>query len=297
METEPKIQFAQESNPEEREETIKNRMLAIQLEYADKLSKGEIPFVDGTKKEMSFEEAVLNYTRVRKELRQAYSDRTGRWDFDNNEEYGAMAEKVKDAIRQELEQSQDLNVLAGKIYELIGLAANEIPPKELIKKDSRHEAGLIHYFVMSGMKELEDYGVDPKGTYIDIHFDALFKQKNEQGKPMSIFQALEAFEKSMHEIAGDVEQKYPKADAVIGASWILDPKIGLSKKMGFRGLKPVRGTGFSQGNGFWGQFIDFNGQIKEDEVKKFLQTGKPKYKLTVGHIPIAEFLEKYGGVA
>lgn len=292
METESKLQPTQEANAEEREEALKTRMMAIQFEYADRLSKGEIPFVDGTKKSMSFEEAVLEYTRVRKEVRQVYSDRTGSWNFDT-EEYKAVAQKVELAISQEREQAQDLNVLASKIPEIIEAAVSEFPKQKIESRDGRNDAGLIHYFVLSGRKDIEDYGVDPMGTYIDIHFDALFKQKNEQGEKMGVFQALEAFERSMQKIAEDVKEKHPEADAIIGASWILDPKIGLSKKAGFKGLKPIRGTGFSQGNGFWGQFIDFNGQIKEDEVEKFLKTGEPKYKLTVGHIPIREFLKKY----
>ena len=43
----------------------------------------------------------------------------------------------------------------------------------------------------------------------------------------------------------------------------------------------------------WLQFVDMNGNIKEDMAKQLLETGEMPYKAHLGYIPIKDFYERY----
>jgi hypothetical protein len=44
---------------------------------------------------------------------------------------------------------------------------------------------------------------------------------------------------------------------------------------------------------FWGQFQDSKGQLVQERVSKFLETGEPPYMVATGIIDILDFLKKY----
>lgn len=66
---------------------------------------------------------------------------------------------------------------------------------------------------------------------------------------------------------------------------------GIAKAMGFSTHDIAEHL---HGETFWGQFYDKYGNIKEEEMKAFLETGRAKYKIKGGIMPIEQFLEKYG---
>jgi len=296
----PELNFEpiQEASVENHEKLLYNRILAIQLSYAERVSNGDIPFIDGEFKKMDFPEAVAKYTLVQRLARRAYMKKTGIYierdleiELENNKEFANFFNEVMQDIAKEREFVSDMNSLVLRLDETIANAADRLPRGEEPARDTldeREDAGLITYQIRSGMKGLEKYGISIEDLCADIHIEAIFKQKaSQENKKLSKADVESAFRQLAQNI---MEQQNVKA--VVGSSWLLDSKV--ASALGFRDLNPYKGEGFSEGYAFWGQIIDAEGQIKQEEVDKFLQTGKPKYRMMVGHIPIDEFLEKYG---
>jgi hypothetical protein len=213
-------------------------------------------------------------------------------DLEKNKEFANFFNEATQDIAREREFVPDMNSLVLRLDEIIVNATDRLPKGEASAKDpldERENAGLMTYQVRSGMKGLEKYGISKEDLCADIHIEAMFKQKvGQENKKLDKADVESAF----RQIAQNIKEKHQDIKAVVGSSWLLDSRI--ASKLGFQGMEPYKGNGFSEGNGFWWQFIDAEGQIKQKEVDKFLETGKPKYRFMVGFIPINEFLEKYG---
>lgn len=301
MNPEHKSEPIQESSVEAHENLLRERMLSIQLEYAFKLSNGEIPFVDGTQNTGDLKSAIIDYTMVERQIREAYTERTGKYAYTETDgeytaEYDDLVNKILSETLNEYGQNKDFNALASRVNEIIKNNIDLLPAGEVKNHEfpDRENLGLIGYSVMPGAKGLEKYGISRSDQCVSIHFDALYKHKDEQGRGLNVLSLKDPLLKSFEQLAKEIKEKHNDAKAIIATSWLLDPKTPLSKVIKFHIVSSWNQHGLTRANSFWGQFIDEDGQIKQAEVDKFLKTGKPKYRATVGYIPIDEFLEEYG---
>ena len=64
----------------------------------------------------------------------------------------------------------------------------------------------------------------------------------------------------------------------------------IAKRIGFTVID--RNSKMGLGGQFWGQFINSNGQIDNERVSKFLETGEPPYRVSTGIIMVEDFFEK-----
>ena len=124
--------------------------------------------------------------------------------------------------------------------------------------------------------------INPEDECANIHLDPLYK-KALKGEDTSIF-----FTKSLQELAVKIVTKYPGVKAVTGFSWIMDTPV--AKRWGFNVVYREK---YSDSAGFWGQFVNSNGQIDQDRARMFLETGKAPFSPALGVILVANFLERY----
>ena len=286
-----------EVSAEEREKLLRDRMLCVQFEYMVKLLKGE-PFIDGSVVSDTFEEAIVKYTRLERDIRTAYTKRTGKHayseDGKHTEEYDVLVKGIFSEINKDYTQNPDAFPDIHRINQVTEDSINALPEGEGGEnhKDKREKVGSVEYSVVHGPKGFEEYGISKDDDCVELHF--IPPAQREDGRTSGVLSLRKNIEESFGRIARRVKEEHLTAKAVTANSWLLDPKIKFAQKLGFKGLSQYGGTGFIRSNAFWGQFIDENRQVKEGEVQKFLETGIPKYRATLGYIPIEEFLEKYG---
>ena len=299
----PEVNFnpTQESSIEDREKLLSDRILSIQLRYSERMSSGEIPFIDGSFKQMDFAQAASAYTWLPRRIRHDYAKRTGielggrelESYLDENEgEFANIFHEIMDNISKERELTTGANELAVRSEEIVTSIIERLPQAEVRgakdERIGRDDVGSITYKVAKDMRGLEEHGISPDDLCADVHFEPMYTRKL---SPENRKLGIADIEDSFGQLAKNIKEKHQDVKAVVGSSWLLDSQV--VARLGFIGLEPYEGNGFSQGIGFWGQFIDAEGQIKQKEVDRFLETGKPKYRHMVGLIPIDEFLEKY----
>ncbi len=146
---------------------------------------------------------------------------------------------------------------------------------------------------------------DETPSEIDIHF--VNAELDTQG-PLSK-EKIFARERELIDMLKDVKKRAPHAETVLGHSWLynLDAYKRLFPDSYIKSLKPDEGLRqWSAGTTIWGQFIDSEGNLKEDLAKilmervQHVEPGNQNELLTpplmvslYAEGPIADFYEKY----
>lgn len=288
---EPVLESPNENPIEDKERSLKERFLNFQLEYVMRLREGKIPSpskeIDIASK--TFGQLLEEFTDLPRKIKDAYCSKTGKQlDSDiNHQEF----ENVYNEISANMEAVYLQNP-AGWILQvdsIIESSVSKLPESEQFTESLKTErlvAGIIKYDVGAGHYGLKEYGISEDDECIKIHIDSFFKEEDYQkGKDFSV-----ALKDSLNMLAQEVSGKFPHAKAIITESWLLD--TAMSKKVGFH-IYPSNNEHSFVGITFWGQFVDKNGNVKEDKINKFLETGKPPHIIKSGYILMDEFLRKY----
>ena len=283
-----------DSEKQEQEKLIAD-FLKVQLRYAVKLHKQEIPQLNGKKEPLGFEEAIINNTRLSKKIENAYREKTGyQGDVNYDETYKAVMLKILSDIHYQYDQNPDTNEWIEKVDECIAGNVDGLPKSESVEKfvGEHGQVGIIKYNVIDDPKMTEVFfkaGVIAENSVcIEIHFAPIFMQKSKQENRRL---AVLSIKSALKDLAALIKEKHPEAEAVIGESWLLD--TSLAKKLGFTVLDNRSKPRSARGHGFWGQFIDENGNMREDKVQQLLETGTAEHDAKAGYILTEEFLKLY----
>jgi hypothetical protein len=270
----------------ETSEQMLRKMREYQFKYADGLMRKNIDFLNGEKVEIKgFEDIVRNWTRIPLEIRDAYCKRTGKnqHELQEDAEYKDIFDKIVAEICGQYELNSDFETLSSKSFEIVSDVINTLPQSE--KQVEEHKVGVLSYNIEKSDKDGKDY--------VDIHFRSLFmQQQTEPGKEHLTREELpEEIKKSCEQLAEIIKKNHPNVAGVMCTSWLVDTDW-FADAVGFdrRESTLANETGFTKGNGFWGQFISKTGEFKEDKAKSLLSGQKPKHLAMFNIISSEEFL-------
>jgi len=282
-------------------ENVQEELFDYQLQYVEKLEKGEIKenskednwgdeeseymrhkkiFEDSLKN--TFQKRLFKYTYLEHQLLQEYLKRKENrkffndWfkDFINNVNIIYLGDN-KNWKEGTLRLIKDELKKIGPILDL--------DKKKEEVSETEKNAGLIN-FDLGNSSGLEEFGIKKDDTCVYIHFEDLSKQKGKNTEINNIFSG-----ESLSKLAIKIIEECPEAKAVIGRSWLVDSPIG--KRIGFNVYKKYENV--VDNPSFWGQFINEKGEINKQKMEKFLETGKGDYYPAQGFINIEDFLRKY----
>lgn len=264
------------------EKELQNKMIEIELQYVDKLFLKKIPPLCEDLKVDNIHDLVSKYTEIPPKIMEYQQGKS------NEEELLVLVEKILNNISDLYHKDHEHWI--EKIEELVGKELEKY--KNLEKKENQdinynnleNKAGLIGFGMETNLGHLlPNSGISDEDFCLQIHFEDFYKQQ--KGDIKNLFSS-----NSLEKLALKIVDEYPETKAIVAKSWLIDTP--LAKRIGFTvynrdfDIKGFSGT-------FWGQFINSNGQIKSDEVSKFLETGKPKYRTAAGAIMVENFLKKY----
>lgn len=259
------------------EKELQDKMIEIQLEYVDKIFSKKISPLSKESKIGNIQDLVSEYTEIPDKIMRNKPGSDGR-------ELLALKEKILNKISDLHEKDHDHWI--EKSEEFVNKELKEYKNKET--KENRDNdypekrAGLISFNIGTNFgRVLPDSGISNEDICLNIHFEDFYKQQ--KGDIKNLFS-----QNSLEKLALKIVDEYPETKAVVGESWLMDTPI--AKRIGFTIYN--RDLEFSNGP-FWGQFIDSNGQIKNKEISKFLETGKSPYRIAAGAIKVEDFLRKY----
>ncbi|MFA6131541.1 MAG: hypothetical protein WC702_00530 [Patescibacteria group bacterium] len=154
--------------------------------------------------------------------------------------------------------------------------------KENTNRKERAAAGSISYGLKAGPPELEPFGIDSDDEVLELHLEEIYKREQKVGVKKAVLQDLQ-------NLAVAIVDRMPQVKAVTGFSWLMEHP--LVKQIGFQTIEgPSHG---SRGGSTWLQFVDRNGNIHEQRLKQFLETGELPFKARFGFIPVVDFLQRY----
>ena len=274
---------------EEHEKILAEKMTEIQLKYVDRLTQGKILPLDEISEEKvdikNIRTLLSEYTWILSELTHQYDIRTG-GEFDKNGR-DLFKEKIVNSISIFFKEDPQNWVEKTEQFmkdEIEKLGSVQKKEKQNDNQDIRR-VGLIEFGVgddLGGLLSKPDMKDD---SYISIHFPEFYKQKKDEAKNLFSTNPSDSFK----ELALKIIEKYPETKAIIGESWLMSTPI--AKRIGFTVID--RNSKMGLGGQFWGQFINSNGQIDNERVSKFLETGEPPYRVSTGIIMVEDFLKKY----
>lgn len=278
------------------ESIIRDRMVDLQLEYIDRLLKNLIP-KPVEEIEMSFSNLLIKYSFFKKIIKIEYRKRNN-YDEGNNEEknkFEDMLKKISEKCsliyeKHEEDWKDKIKILMMEEINNLPLTHNvEISEAiETIFAEDHEEkeglAGLIEYEICDEVEDFKEAGIDPDDLCIRIHFENYFKQvkENDGAKKISINDSFVELAKKIVE-----EDNYVKA--IIAKSWLMN--TNRANRIGFHIINVKKEP--SSNSGFWGQFIDKDGQINKKNVEQLMLTGKAPYYQAKGYMMTEEFLKKY----
>ncbi len=276
---------------EEKETKLKQKLLLIQLQYAQRLFERKIPSPSNTIDiaGMDFKQMLEEFTDLSTRVRDNYFKRTGN-NFGSKENWQEF-EKLNKEITEKVfnAYTNDPDNWTDRVDSLILETINQLPLADKVSQEINPEefrAGVLRYSVGAGHSGLEDYGISIDDECIKTHLDPLFKQEEiPEGKKLS-----DLYKEAYKIIAREVKEKYPNAKALASQSWLFD--TALAKEVGLH-IYPSSNENSFRGTAFWGQFINREGQVNEERVRQLLETGKPPFRVKSGYIPIEEFFKKY----
>lgn len=266
-------------------EKINLRILGYQFDYFDRIRKNKIkPIEDNYEedKDKKLGSLLFKHTDIGGYIRDEYQKRIIN-EKQNKEYFSKIHDLVLELIDkinntyghgeeyEKEEWKEGINTLIKSELEKIG----PVIERETSGSQENRKLGLAGYWV----NKINDSGK----IIMDIHLDPLINLSSSNESIRNIFSG-----ETLKNIAISIIDKYPEVGEIKADSWIVDSAIG--KRIGFTQTKRVFKT---NGMSFWGQFVDQNGLIKEEEIKKFISTGIPKYYRTEGSIRTEDFLKKH----
>ncbi|MFA6074192.1 MAG: hypothetical protein WC758_08800 [Candidatus Woesearchaeota archaeon] len=281
-------------------EECMRELMGFQFEYLERIDKGIIkkPNINNTKKEYpnQFLKILSEHTSIEGYLADEYIKRLKNvndrekedFDFTLGHFVGVITGQICELYLNDKEnwKNKTMELLDSKLNEL-GPVVNDL---DKINNKKENRCGLINFdFIKIGnpknLEKLKTFGLDSNDNYINIHFKNLFEQK--QKDPNSKAPSLS---ESLNLLAEKIVDEYPQTKAIIGRSWMMDSVI--VEKLKFKVFDRHDNSVYTNGS-FWGQFIDQNGNIKKDEMDKFLNTGEAKFYLAEGIMMVNDFLKEY----
>lgn len=310
----------------EKEKQIRLKTYRYQFEYIHNLMRKEgdpkrIKFVNGEFLDLDLETAVKKYTAVEIEAGRYYRKKTGTIipQAENDPNVPVFKNRVVEAVIELYKQIIEQNI-ENPDYELFALKVDEtvhsivddvvvnaefIPEK---RESERTHVGVLNFTVGKPDSDfVEEFGIDPDKKCIDVHFEALFKQKIEPGKEHLTRKNLkEEVEKSCQQLAKIINEQYLDISGITGNSWLRNLS-DYSDTIGFDYDKlRVSRDGYGRGGSFWGQFTTADGEFNDEKAEKLINGEmptteaekkrgvKPNYHLVkYGFIPREKFLSDH----
>jgi hypothetical protein len=257
-------------NPEQHHEELDERLKDIQLLFLDRqLNNARI-----VREDLSFQDALEKYTSFYYSLKRKYQEIHP----------GISNETLKSLLNDttaELESiynSHNENWVEEMREYIKNILRTALSAEE--SETSENKIGLLKYEEPSPTPAFKAMGLQQYDEVIQVHIEEKYKH------PDSKFNSRE-LAKSMQVLAKKIIVEYPQTKAVTGWSWLMDSVMG--SKLGFHTFLAKMQYGMS----FWMQFVDTKGQINQERLQKFFNTGVPDYRVKGGWIPTEEFLELY----
>ncbi|MFZ2205738.1 MAG: hypothetical protein WAV23_04055 [Minisyncoccia bacterium] len=291
---------------EEHESILDDKISEIRLQYIDLLSSGKIPPLEQKvnteteeKKESpvdSFEFLLSKYTSILRDLMGYYvahkKNEGAEW---VPYMYDSVEAQFKNKIIEFHEKDKDhwiektMQLLGEECEKAESSKKEEIVQSSDLEDNSKYHgmAGLItfdvdgHYKYWFNGSQMPS-PVEDSDTCMSIHLDPLFK-KTLNSTDTNIFSS-----NSLQKLAVKIVDDFPETKAILAHSWLMDTPI--AERIGF---KIYKRENYSEQGSFWSQFINSNGQIDKERVKKFLETGKAPYSVALGAMTTEDFLRKY----
>lgn len=269
-------------------ESVREKILGLQFQYIKNIEDGKVKKI-GEKQPNSVKEMIFKYTELYDYI---YSELEKRGDF-SAEELVKFRESVIDEISNLYKNNS--NNLINDTRDIINRKLDElgpIDPDKIWHGKNKNEAGVLKYDVNElrrsrniDSEKLKKFGFSPFDASMEIHLDSLFDQKHKDDSVVNIFS-----KDSLAKTAEIIIEKYSEVRLLLANSWLVDNNA-IRERIGFVAYDQVDCP--VNNPGFWGQFIDQNGNINEKRAKTFLDTGVPEFYLTKGFIKTEDFLKKY----
>ncbi|MCF7834005.1 MAG: hypothetical protein K9L98_01375 [Candidatus Pacebacteria bacterium] len=289
--------FAEKKLVGDKENILLENVLKLQIDYVDSLIKREMPL-----KEISIGELFAKNTYIVNDLSRCRS----------------MIEFNQGRESYKLAQEKDFRSIAiNKINDLYAQNPNSWKEElynfytEERKKAGKYNSGRGNLFfrhlpqsiveegkemrgfgIVNAVKEkklqsfFEGSGLDIKDgdEGISIHFEAFWKNPFRNENPFA------SIDKAFQDIAKMIqkEKDYKNIKYIIGCSWLLSTP--LCRNLGFKIFKEKSS---SDSDDVWGQFTDKNGNFRENEARKLIETGKFQIHSSYGYITREDFLNKF----
>ncbi len=282
-----------------KKEGLHKAMLGYQFDYIDRLKKNLIKPLEDSKYGKETEglgDILIQNTTFGGYVGDAYVHRRHRVDWENKEEWRVHRKARKSFVNHLI---QKINFLEAdnqeewslnwkdKTLELIEKEINDLGSIiDESEKQENNRAGLIGVEQKRAGEFAFERGwvKSPFEDVINIHLEELNQQKNKDGTIKNIYSG-----ESLSKLAEKIILECPQVKTVVAESWIVDSPIG--RRIGLELDKRNKDT--SAGIGFWGQFINEKGEVKEEKIKKFIETGIPDHYNAIGHMGVEDFLRKY----
>ena len=268
---------------EQHEKELLDKMIGFELEYVERIFLKKIPPLSEYSETDDFSKLVENCTEIPSRIGRCVHRESNTGDAD----FLRLKEKIMSEIC-DLYQSDHEHWIE-RTNGLLEKELKEYEDAERKKeKESRYnkenKAGLIDFNMETDLGHLlPGSGISDSDICLQIHFEDFYKQQN--GDTKNLFSS-----KSLEKLALKIVDEHPETKAIVAQSWLVDTAV--AKRIGFT----VYDRDFdisAVGGSFWGQFIDSNGQIKSNEILKFIKTGEPPYRTVAGAIMVEDFLSKY----
>lgn len=282
------VQPIEEENNLEQAKEISRRLRMLQYEYVlEYTDKEGGTFLDNLEKLLKLKERLSVEYKRRKKIRKSNKEMSEKL----NNEIDQEIEKVFEVLKN-IEEKKDFNW-----KEQIDIAVEEMPdewgPKPKEEKAEMNKFNSVYHYVydlgnhdkelMTEMREENDIKDDEH--MMEIHFDSLFKSDGQKVGKETYKQILEEFKN----LAINIKNENPDVRAIFGKSWLMG-KESLVKRIGFKTTNEEVGI---DDFALWYQFLNQEGQINEQRVKQFKDTGELPIKGKVAYMLTEDFLQKY----
>ncbi len=271
----------------ENEMSFTDKILPFQIQYAVNVFEKKIPPPYKEDLEIDFESYLKRFSDISTPILNAYEKRTGIVPGEGTyETYEVFEKEVLSKIKEIYEKQPDkyISLIPNIIQqETLRLPEGKPASREFFEKEE-NQVDLLHFNIQDSIRGLEKFGLTENDEMLLIHIDPLVNSKK-QNDSINVFSY-----NSLVKTAELIKEKCPFIKGIVLESWVVDSPIG--KRVGFHEFES-RFKNFYHGDTFWGQFYDQNGNVKEKEMKQFLDTGIPPFKTKGGFMSIEEFLQKY----
>ena len=147
--------------------------------------------------------------------------------------------------------------------------------------DTSENNDIISCNIVSKLKYMESLGYDSEGTFMEIHFDSLYKHGEKNIRS--------AIKDELGRVAKDIVENHPDVQAVVATSWLMG--TGLAERFGFTVLEDVEVI--QEGHQLRGQLITQDGSVHEDRRKAYIEGKDLPFKVKCGYISVDDFLARY----